>query len=916
MQQMLRAGPSGDVAFLFSDIEGSTARWSMYPEAMPVCLHRHDELLHASIAANGGSVFKTVGDEFCAAFASAESAAQAAIDAQRALAQEDWSAIGGLRVRMAVHCGPVTERGGDYFGSTVNRVARLLSAGHGGQIIVSAAAARMLPDRDAAVALRDLGRHRLKDFPELESIYQLVAPALPEIFPPLRTVAERPSNLPQHLAPLLGRENEVAHVVDRLRAHRLVSITGAGGVGKTSIAVQIGADLLEQFEDGVWLAELAPVDADAVAPTIAGVFGITGAGGGSTIDAVAAHLKNKQLLLIVDNCEHVTEAAAAAINTILRSCAGVRILATSREPLALGGEAVYKLPVLAVPPEEAVLAEDVAAFGACRLFAERARAHVPAFEITDENARTVARICRRLDGIALAIELAAPRLRVLSLDQLDTRLAERFRLLTGGNRQALPHHQTLRALIDWSYGLLTGNERMLLRRSALFPGGWSIGGAVEVCADETLEEWDLLDHLTSLVDKSLVIVDACEPEPRYRMLESTREYAIERLEESGERDAIARRHAEYFFGLANRADEAWQQVPAKEWIAPLARELDNVRAALSWCVTQQNDTLLGIRIFNALEAFWWDAQPVEGRRWIDELHSYAEANAASPEYARYALAASGIALSLAQEKKAVACARAALEAYRHLGAERGAAAAQRCLGSALIRMQKPDEGEAAIASALEIFRRNGDRRLTALALRSIAAAPLLRGEMEKAGEIYREALALSQALQDERGVQIIAGNLAEIEALAGSYGKAIEHGREALEIARARRDWVMACTLLINVTAYLLACERMGEARSTAREALSIACEIQSEMHLAVAIQHLGAIAAHCGDPARAARLIGFTDAAYQRLENAREPTEAQEYERTMALLGERLSAGEVLSNVSAGALLTNEGAVSEALLT
>lgn len=915
MQELVRAAPSGDVAFLFSDIEGSTARWSMYPDAMPVCLHRHDELLHASIAANGGSVFKTVGDEFCAAFPSPDRALNAALDAQRALAEQDWSDVGGLRVRMAVHCGPVTERGGDYFGSTVNRVARLLSAGHGGQVLVSADAARTLPG-DGGVALRDLGRHRLKDFPELESIYQLVAPSLPEIFPPLRTVAERPSNLPRHLPALLGRDADVAHVVEQLHRHRLISITGAGGVGKTSIALQIGADLLEQYEDGVWLTELAPVDADAVAPTIAAVFGITGAGGGSTIDAVAAHLKNKQLLLIVDNCEHVTAAAAGAIDTILRTSAGVRIIATSREPLAVNGEAVYRLPVLAVPPEDAVLAEDVAKFGACELFAERARAHVPAFSITDENARTVARICRRLDGIALAIELAAPRLRVLSLDQLADRLAERFRLLTGGSRQALPHHQTLRALIDWSYGLLSANERMLLRRSALFPGGWSIGGAVEVCADETLEEWDLLDHLTSLVDKSLVVVDACEPESRYRMLESTREYAMERLAESGESDSIARRHAQYFYGLAQRADNAWGDVPAKQWLAPLCTELDNVRAALTWSVTQQHDALLGIRLFGALEAFWWDAQAVEGRRWIEELRGFAEDNAASPEYARYELAASGIALSLAHEKRAVACARAALDAYRRLGDERGAAAAQRCLGSALIRLQKLDEGEAAIAAALEVFRRNGYRRLTALALRSIAAAPLLRGDMEKAGEIYREALALSQALQDERGVQIIAGNLAEIDALAGNYEQAIAHGREALEIARTRHDWVMACTLLINVTAYLLATERLAEARSTAREALSIASEIQSEMHLAVAIQHLGAIAAHCGDAARAARLIGFTDAAYERLENSREPTEAQEYERAMSVLGERLAASELLVNLRAGALLTNDGAVSEALLT
>lgn len=916
MQQLVRAAPAGNVtAFLFSDIEGSTARWSMYPEAMPAYLHRHDELLHAAVAANGGRVFKTVGDEFCTAFACAEDAVCAAIDAQRALGSQDWTAVGGLRVRMAVHCGPVTERGGDYFGSTVNRVARLLSAGHGGQVLISADAAGALPGEER-FTLRDLGRHRLKDFPELEPIYQAIAPDLPEIFPPLRTVAERPSNLPQHLPPLVGREHDVEQLRARLNAHRVVSVTGAGGVGKTTLAVEIGAQVLDEHEDGVWLAELAPVDSEAVVPTISAVFGISSMGGAALIDALIAHLKNKKLLLIVDNCEHVTAAAAQAIDALLRACAGIRILATSREPLGLNGENVYRLPVLAVPPESAVTAEEVSHYGACELFAERARAHAPAFSITDQNARMVARICRQLDGIALAIELAAPRLRVLSLAQLAERLAERFRLLTGGTRNVLPHHQTLRALIDWSYGLLNENERVLLRRSALFPGGWTIGATVEVCADESLEEWDILDHLTSLVDKSLVVADACEPEPRYRLLESTREYALERLDESGERRAVARKHAQYFFKLAQRADEAWASVPAKDWIAPLNAELDNVRAALSWCAASDEDEKLGLRIFNALEAYWWDAQPIEGRRRLEQLKSIAHAHRGTRDYARYTLTAAGVALSLAQEKAAVSCAESAMECYAATGDAAGVAAAQRCLGAALIRLKKLDEGEAAIRAALEVFRAAGNRRLSALALRSQAAAPLLRGDMEAAGVLYREAHALSQALQDERGVQIIAGNLAEIEALAGNCEQAILHGREALEIARSRQDWVVACTLLINITAYLLAADRLPEARSTAREALDIACEIQSDMHLAVAVQHLGAIAATCGDAMRAARLLGFADGAYLRLESTREPTEAQEYERAIATLGERLPASDLLANLRAGEALVKDDAIAEALLT
>jgi predicted ATPase/class 3 adenylate cyclase len=917
MRQLERIAPSGDVTFLFSDIEGSTARWKMYPDAMPSHLGRHDDLLRASIEQNGGSVFKTVGDEFCSVFVSAEDAITAAVEAQRALAPHDWSAIGGLRVRMAVHTGAVTPRDGDYFGSTVNRVARLLSAGHGGQILISADAVQALDEQALSrISLRDLGRHRLKDFPDLESIYQLLAPDLPEIFPPLRTIAERPSNLPQHLPPLLGREHDLHEVAALLREHHLVSLLGAGGVGKTALALQTGTDLLNSFDDGAWIAELAPVDSDSVASTLAGVFGITSLSGGSVLDALVAHLKSKNLLLILDNCEHVIEAAMRAVDVILRGCGGVTILTTSRAAVGVSGETVYRLPVLAVPPEHAATAQEVGKYGACALFEERARSHVAGFRITDENAKIVARICRRLDGIPLAIELATPRLRVLSAAQLLERLNERFRLLTGGSRASLPHHQTLRALIQWSYELLSENERVLLRRSSLFPGGWSIGAAVEVCADESLEEWDILDHLSALVDKSLVTVETNEDEPRYRMLESTREFALERLDESGEHLTVARKHAAYFLSLANRADAAWPEISANAWIAPLNAELDNLRAALSWSVAPGGDALLGLRLFGALEAFWWDAQPIEGRRRLEELRAAADAANGTTEAARYWLSAAGIALSLAQEKTAAGAAEHAFKAYRDLHDAAGAAASQRCLGAALIRLGKLDAGESAARDALQVFRTSGNRRLTALALRTLATAPILRGDLETAGTLYREALALSQSVQDERGIQIISGNLAEIEAHAGNYDRALLHGREALEIARGRQDWVMVCTLLINVTAYLMPLDRFDEARSSAREALAAAGEIQSEMHLTVAIQHLAAVAAACGDAARAARLLGFVDAAYERLENSREPTEAQEYERAMAMLGERLPADELLVNRRAGALFTAEQAKSEALLT
>ncbi len=910
-----RALPGGNIALLFSDIEGSTSRWERFPQEMHAALARHDALLQETIDANNGVVFKTVGDAFCAAFQTVYDALEAALAAQRAIACADWSAVGGLRVRMAVHTGTPNLRDGDYFGTPVNRVARLLSAAHGGQVLLSEDAAQALNAAlPQGVQLRDLGRHRLRDFPEMQTIHQLVAPGLQDLFPPLRTIAERPSNLPHQLVPLVGREDDCEHVKSLLHEHRIVSILGAGGVGKTSIALQIASGLLSTYEDGAWLIELAPLrDAESVVPAIAGELHVTGNASSGVLDAVVAYLKNKELLLVVDNCEHVIDEAARVLESIARSCPRIRVLATSREPLSITGEMRYRLPSLSVPPEGPLRAADALSYGAPALFCERARAHVPSFEISDENARTVADICRRLDGIALAIELAAPRLRILSLAQLYAKLDERFRILTGGSRTALPRQQTMRALIEWSYELLSEPERSLLRRASVFAGGWTLGAAMDVCADDSLEAFEILDQLTSLVDKSLVVAESECAEPRYRMMESTRQFALERLGDCGERDTFVHRHALYFVQLAQHADSAWSTMNANAWIAPLCADLDNFRAVLSWSIGTHANDALGIALLSALEAFWWDAQPIEGRRWIGEAFPYAQ-DLAPTEASRYWLTAANVALTLRQQKAALENAERALECYRVAGDDVGYAAALRCRGAALINLGRIDEGEADVAQALETLRRHGHRRLTALALRSLGLAPRLRGELDRAAPIYREALAFAQGLGDERGVQIISGNLAEVEFDAGNAEHALEHGREALAIARSRRDRITTCGLIINVCAYLIALERYEEARSLAHEALQTAQEIQSELHFGIAIQHLAAIGAVAGDPAIAVRLLGYSDAVYRATESSREPTEQKEYDAAAELLRARCDEATFDANLYAGEHLTQESACAEAL--
>ena len=452
---------SGTLVFLFTDIEGSTERWERAPQTMNLALARHDSVLHAAIKQHGGQVFKTMGDAFCAAFSNTCDALAAALAAQRAITSDGFTEIGGLKVRMAVHAGAVEARDGDYFGQPLNRIGRLLAAGHGGQVLVSAVAADLargsLPDGSR---LANLGAHRLKDFAEPQEIYQLIAPDLASEFPPLRSLAVLRNNLPQQINSFIGRETEMADIKALLEEHRLVTLVGSGGVGKTRISLQVAAEVLDRFNDGVWFVELAPLtDPQLIAENITALFGFPIGAGQRPLDAVVGLLREKQALLILDNCEHLVAAVASLAEAIIRKCPNMALLASSREPLAISGEAIYRVPTLGFPDRpEGITAEAALGYGAVRLFAQRAGAAVAGFAVANDNAPAVAEICRRLDGVALAIELAAPRLKMLKPEELVKHLDDRFRILTGGSRTALPRQQTLKALIDWSYDLLSGSR--------------------------------------------------------------------------------------------------------------------------------------------------------------------------------------------------------------------------------------------------------------------------------------------------------------------------------------------------------------------------------------------------------------------------------------------------------------------------
>jgi predicted ATPase/class 3 adenylate cyclase len=583
--------PSGTVTFLFTDIEGSTSLWETASDVMPAALARHDEIVRGAIDAHGGYVFSTMGDGMAAAFGRAADGIAAAVAAQVALAGVEWPAGLDIRVRMGLHTGEAVEHHGDYFGGPVNRTARLMAAAQGGQVVVSEATAALVAGTPG-LGLIDLGPYRLRGLVGSSRVFGVEAEGLGWVDRPLATVEAKRGNLPRAATEWFGPVGELKQWLAELAPRRLVTLTGPGGVGKTRAALEIGALSADDFPDGVWLVELAPLqDLEGVPAAAATALGVPSQAGLNNTDALTAWLEGRRLLLIVDNCEHVLDAAAALVGKVAAACETVTILATSREPLGVVGEQV--VPVACRELLDAV-----------ELFCDRARLADPSAELAGSDRETVAEICARLDGIPLAIELAAARVRSLTPAELLARLDDRFKMLRSAQRDRFERHRTLQATVDWSYQLLSQQERVLFDRLSVFPGDFDLAAAEAVCSDDgDLQGGDVFDLLDGLVAKSLVIAQRSGPATRYRMLETLRQYGQGRLGERGESAELRQRHLGHYVSLAELAYRRWASPRQLDGITIFNREWDNLRAAHTTAI----DTSDVDKAERLVQATYWSA---------------------------------------------------------------------------------------------------------------------------------------------------------------------------------------------------------------------------------------------------------------------------------------------------------------------
>ena len=864
------------LAVLFTDIEGSTRLWEQHGERMSAALARHDAIVRAAIAEHRGSVVKMIGDGAHAVFADPRGALLAALQVLRAVSDPASTAGVELKIRCGVHAGIVECRDNDYFGSAVNRAARLASAAHGGQLLVSRAVVDLVGDRLAAdVSLRDLGSVRLRDLASPERVFQVLHPDLRLDFPALRSLEATPNNLPQQVTSFIGHDEGRFEVLRLLRTARLVTLVGMGGLGKTRLSLQVAADVLEEFPDGVWLVELAAVaDSRRVPEAVASVLGVFEDAGGTVSEALVRYVKDRHLLLILDNCEHVIDACAELARVLLRAGTRITILASSREHLRITGETIYQVPALSLPAPGAVAdAASVRRYDAVRLFVERAAAVQAHFDITSSNAPAIVDICRHLDGIPLAIELAAARVNVLAVEKIAERLSDRLGLLTRGSRAVLPRQRTLRALIDWSYDLLGDTEKALFARLSVFAGSMTIEAVEAVGGDAVLGRSDVFDVLVALVEKSLVECDAGRE--RYRMLETVREYAQQRLDAPGA-DAVETRsrHVKFFVDLAERArPELWG--PAQgDWLKRLDSDRDNFLAALAFCDRVEHGAEWGLQLVYALQLYWLPRGLIElGYRLTVE--ALAREGAAKRDLNRSGAqyAACQLAYFMGKYEKARDHAQECLAIARAFGVRERAASALLLLGYSANALGQRVIAQQHFEESAALARELGDKSRLSFALNALAGHYHERNDLDAAEPLFEESLALARELGDQESIAIGLPNLARL----------------LVEKGAAERVPRLLC------------------------EGLAIAGSIGSSRGLQNVLEVAAGLAVLRGDWRRAARLFGSAEAQLEEMGLKRTPEDDAVLQRRIARAREALGETAFAESESAGRTLAYEAAIDDA---
>lgn len=876
--------PTGTITFLFTDIEGSSRLWEQHPEAMRVALQRHDAILRAAMESHHGYVFKTVGDAFCVAFDRASDAVAAAAQAQHGLHEEEWAETGPLKVRMALHVGAAELRDHDYFGNSLNRVARILAAGHGGQVLLSLPVEELVRDQlEPGVMLRDLGERRLRDLSRPEHLFQLAIAGLPSEFPPLRFLEVTPNNLPTLLNTFIGRDGERVEVRRLLGETRLLTLTGTGGTGKTRLAIQVAEEALADYPDGVWLVELATIsDPHRVVEIAAATLGVREEPDEPMRATLIRYLCGRRLLLLLDNCEHVHEECASLVAEMLRGCGTVRVLATSRHALGIAGERAWPVPPLGVlnPARDLFQTPDIVAavsqYEAVRLFLDRAVAVKPGFALTPQNAAAVAQICWRLDGIPLAIELAAARARVLTPEQIAQRLDDRFRLLTGGGRSVLPHQQTLRTLIDWSYDLLSESERVLFRRLGVFGGGRTLEAIEAVCAGEGVDVYDILDLLQLLVDKSLLSVEAGPfDETRYTMIESVWRYARERLESSGEFDTLRDRHLDWFLALVEKAKPGLEGPETAAWLERVDADQFNFRLALEWAA--KGDVQKGLRIIGSLTRY------AEIRGNLEEARASAHLLLDAPG---------------AQEPT---CARA--------DALIGAGRIAWC-------RDNPEDALRYYREGIALLEKCGRSRDVILQNAFLGFVELNNGIDNGAEARFRKAIEAGKELQDITLSAVGLSGLGSLAARRGDVQTARRLREESLSIYRATGDQWVCGYLLWGIAKACLALGDSDSARKAIQEWTAIARKLGNRWITPYLLHMLGDALLLEGDPVAAARMLGAAEAGHKALGLELDPTDRADWEATVARLGAAMDSAACLRAWNEGRQLGVWEAIDEGIRT